>query len=385
MFSLFHRLGWVKNDSVENRTNIVCFRPDYLFKDLVSRFEEAGCVFSDLPMEGYSSYIWMRPQEIWHLEYLSQNKSHEEIPNAYKQEYAKRKISFKELQRIKAVSVAIHHGTCFKPLYQFCYKNLAASLRNVKAVVGVCPFQECYGPSANLASQNNFFFKPIGFDDQLFNERKILDNDGEEFVIGFVGRNYGMLELKSSSSELDQPLGYRKGEDILLNILLRLKSTGVKFRLSLLGCNWTRLVENLEKYGIPYDYHDRNNGVSYEKDYPSLYSHFDCLLIAARCEGGPVTALEALALGVPIVGTNVGILPFLNKLLDHSDFCQLFSFDPKWGTVDYEKAVNIISCLLENKKNRTVADRLLIREKVLPYTTKEWIRLVMKLAKENSF
>ena len=383
MLTLFHRLGLIKNNSVKAQTNIVCFKPDYLFKDLVSRFVEAGCVFSDLPREGYSSYIWMRPQEIWHLEYLSQNKNHDEIPNAYRQEFAKHKISFKELQRIKSVSVAIHHGTCFKPLYQFCYKNLATSLKDVKAVVGVCPFQECYGPSADIASKSNFLFKPIGFDAKLFNESKIINNNAEEFVIGFVGRNYGTPEQRLTPSDLDQPLGYRKGEDILLNILLRLKSVGLKFRLSLLGCNWSRLVNNLEKYHISYDYYDRYNGISYERDYPSLYSQMDCLLIGARCEGGPVTALEALALGIPIVGTNVGILPFLNTLLHDSDYCQLFSFNPKWGTVDYEKAVDIICDLSEEKRNRSISDRLLIRKKVLPYTTQEWIQFILNQTKKE--
>lgn len=383
MLNFIRKLSKNKKNSVIEQTNIVCFNPDYLFRDLVSKFVEAGCVFSDIPKPGFSSYIWMRPQEIWHLEYLTQNKLHEEIPISYRREFQKNKISSEEFRRIKSVSVAIHHGTCFEPLYQFCYKNLAISLRDVKAVVGVCPFHECYGPSADLADPRNFIFKPIGFNAQLFNQDKVIKNSLPELVIGFVGRNYGMPIERLTSSKIDQPLGYRKGEDILLNILLRLKAKGVKFRLSLVGCNWCRLVDNLKKYNISYDYHDRNNGVSYEKDYPTLYSNFDCLLITARCEGGPVTALEALALGIPIVGTNVGILPFLNKLLANSDYCQLFSYNTKWDVVDYENAVNQLSLLSINKGNRPVAERLKIREKVLPFTTESWVQFILKLANRS--
>ncbi len=45
------------------------------------------------------------------------------------------------------------------------------------------------------------------------------------------------------------------------------------------------------------------------EELPSLYASFDALLIASRYEGGPYTMLEAMACGVPVIATPVGLVP----------------------------------------------------------------------------
>jgi glycosyltransferase involved in cell wall biosynthesis len=42
---------------------------------------------------------------------------------------------------------------------------------------------------------------------------------------------------------------------------------------------------------------------------PSLYASFDALLVASRDEGGPLTMLEAMACGTPVIATPVGLVP----------------------------------------------------------------------------
>jgi glycosyltransferase involved in cell wall biosynthesis len=65
----------------------------------------------------------------------------------------------------------------------------------------------------------------------------------------------------------------------------------------------------LEELGIPYHH-------VVEKDYlriPRLYKAADIYLITSREEGGPKGALEALATGVPLVSTEVGLVSDLTE------------------------------------------------------------------------
>jgi hypothetical protein len=50
------------------------------------------------------------------------------------------------------------------------------------------------------------------------------------------------------------------------------------------------------------------------KEMPELYQQARCLIVASRSEGTPRTALEALACGVPVVATRVGMIP---RLIQH--------------------------------------------------------------------
>lgn len=372
----------VQNDN-EKLINIVCFNPTYLFKDLVDRFVRAGCVHSDFPIEGASSYIWMRPQEIWHCEHILQGKDHIEISNTYKNKFLKKAVSKTDFNAIKKKSVAIHHGTCQEPLYQFDYLRLARALGGVKSVVGVCEFEECYGPSHQIANKNNFIFVPIGYDHSLFSEEFFKKGDKTPYSpinIGFVGRAYGTndkgLLLKSKMAE---PKGYRKGGDILLDVLLRLKLLSIDFKIHILGQNWEELTDSLDKYGIDYTYYARDNNISYD-EFPRVYSKMDILLITARGEGGPVSAIEALSLGVHVVGTDVGVIKYLGNLYEGTDACNIFNYDQKWKTPDIHKAVEHIS----NIYTRTVDDeeRSEIRKRVSRFTTDNWVESICSYARE---
>jgi len=358
--------------------NVVCFKPTYLFKDLTVRFEYAGCVISDYPLKNAKSYIWMRPQELFQYINATQNIKDERISTEYRQGVIEEK-TFVDAGTLKNKSIAIHHGTCFEPIYQFDSKQLAINLRSVKKVVGVCEFDECYGPSKIFANKNNFDFVPIGHDDILFNEAFINTNKKMKKVklnIGFVGRAYGSNDKKLlEKSRLSHPKGYRKGGDILLNVALRLLYEKVDFQITILGQNWYELTEAFDKYGIDYIYHTREKNIIYE-DYPSVYNTFDLLFIGARCEGGPVSAIEALSLGIPIVGTDVGVLRYLKE---KSKACYLFEFDRKWHTVDYNEAVKHIKKIYESEV--FYEDRVEISKEVKSYTTSNWVESIISYGK----
>lgn len=365
-----------KNTAPRKKINIVCFKPTYLFADLVKRFENMGCIHSDFPLHEADAYIWMRPQELWHYEYLLKQIPNSEIQQSYAKSFAQltQKCSITELQK---KSVAIHHGTCFDPLYQFCPTRLAQSLYNIHRVVGVCEFDECYGPSASIANKENFVFYPIGYDHTLFTESLIKHThrcQKDAFKIGIVGRSYGTSDPNIlAKSKLAEPYGYRKGGDLILDIALRLKALQLPFELHILGANWEELVAEFSKFSIPFVYYTRDKNITY-KEFPHVYANFDVLFIASRCEGGPVSALEAMSLGIPVVSTDVGICRFLEKKVSVKNAITCFHYDRKWGIFDKKDALNKILKIYE--EDTTLDTKMAIRKSIQEYTTDEWVKYI---------
>lgn len=117
----------------------------------------------------------------------------------------------------------------------------------------------------------------------------IGDND---FVLGFVAN------AKANSSG-------RKGIDVLLTVLETAGQTWDDLFLLLVGPGWEELGIQIEAIGIPV--------IRYEfettEDTASVYPLMDALLCTSREEGGPVTILEAMACGVPVVTSDVGHVP----------------------------------------------------------------------------
>lgn len=364
--------------------NIVCYKPTYLFKDLVDRFTAAGCVHSDFPLKDAKSYIWMRPQELWHYAYLEAGIDNPEISMSYRRGFEALGSNRAHSARIRPRSIAIHHGTCFAPLYQFDSTKLAHALAEVRQVVGVCEYEECYGPAHHIANPDNFVFVPIGYDPAVFSEAHWKRDEkpaGQPLKIGYVGRAYGTNnKIALARSDLAEPKGYRKGGDHLINIGLRLKALSIPFEFHILGANWDELVDDLARFGIPHRYHARDIDLTY-RDYPRVYAEMDILLISARCEGGPVSAIEALSLGVNVVSTNVGVVKYLAKQIEVPGACRTFDYDKKWQIADIDAAVGHILDLYENPVSEST--RAEIRASVATLTTNAWVDTIIAFAHET--
>jgi glycosyltransferase involved in cell wall biosynthesis len=361
--------------------NIVCYKPTYLFADLTKRFEQVGCVHSDLPEPNADGYIWLRPQEFGAFGDLLRKSKPVDVSASYQREFAEQRDRFAsvDFDDMSRRSVAIHHGTCYEPIIQFDAQRLARSLARARIVAGVCELEECYGPSARHANHGNFEFIPIGYDHTLFNEEKIRREPrtpGSTLELGFVGRAYGTNDREQlKKSVYSHPKGYRKGGDHLLNILLRLKALGIPFLTHIVGQNWDELVQQCERYALPVRYYTRDKDVSY-REYPSIYARFDALVISARAEGGPVSAIEAMSMGVPVVGSNVGLIPFLSRLSPH---CHMFEYDTKWHIMDYERATEHLVRIHESGFEHD--SRLALRKTVQAFTTDRWVQRLIELAR----
>lgn len=95
----------------------------------------------------------------------------------------------------------------------------------------------------------------------------------------------------------------RKRLDILLRALKILRHRNLQFKLVVQGPNWDQLETHFVAEGI----NVHNRGFVPTGDIYSGYDELDCYLCSSEVEGGPLTVLEALACGVPVVSTSVGL------------------------------------------------------------------------------
>lgn len=63
-----------------------------------------------------------------------------------------------------------------------------------------------------------------------------------------------------------------------------------------------------EGYPIAFEFADKQEKMILHEEMPNYYAKIDLLLCASKCEGTPNPVLEAMACGVPIITTNVGIV-----------------------------------------------------------------------------
>lgn len=165
---------------------------------------------------------------------------------------------------------------------------------------------------------------PLGFDlsrfqlDKNLKRKKCRDEFGfsdEEIIVTIVGR-----------------LAPIKNHSLFFQAVAAVKNRGYKFRCLVVGDgelygNLTRecfkLGLNLQKPGES-DIGADVIFTSWRKDIDVLYAGSDIVALSSLNEGTPVSLIEALAAGVPVVSTNVGGVPSVvqhnvNGLLAHAD------------------------------------------------------------------
>ena len=118
-------------------------------------------------------------------------------------------------------------------------------------------------------------------------ERKDLGVPEGRFLIGWFGR---MTEIKRV--------------DNLLEAFVRVRQNGIDADLVLAGDGPLRrsLIEQAEQLGIA----DRTHFLGMRENVASLYAACDVVALTSANEGTPVSLIEALAAGTPVVSTDVG-------------------------------------------------------------------------------
>ena len=126
--------------------------------------------------------------------------------------------------------------------------------------------------------------------DGRLESRRYLGIPADRFTIGWIGR---MTSVKRT-------------DDILL-AFKRLRDNGVEATLCLVGDGPDRgdLERRAHDLGVVRD----TLFLGYQEDVAPFYAAFDALVLPSSNEGTPVSAIEALAAGRPVVATRVGGVP----------------------------------------------------------------------------
>lgn len=129
-----------------------------------------------------------------------------------------------------------------------------------------------------------------GAQDGRAETRRYLGIPQDRFAVGWVGR---MTAVKRTDDVLD---GF-----------LQLRERGIDATLCLVGDGPDRphLEQRAHELGIMRD----TLFLGYQEDVGPLYAAFDALVLPSGNEGTPVSVIEALAAGTPVVATRVGGVP----------------------------------------------------------------------------
>jgi len=100
----------------------------------------------------------------------------------------------------------------------------------------------------------------------------------------------------------------QKGFPTLFEACRSLNAAGVEYHLNVVGVSASEVARSIQDIPSSLGIQDRVSFLGTRSDVPSLMRTHDLLVIASDYEAGPVVALEAAALGLPIVSTRVGIM-----------------------------------------------------------------------------
>jgi glycosyltransferase involved in cell wall biosynthesis len=130
----------------------------------------------------------------------------------------------------------------------------------------------------------------VGADGDGVETRRLLGVGPDRFVVGWIGR---MTAVKRT-------------DDVVLAVR-RLRDRGVDAVLCMVGDGPDResVERRAHELGIVRD----SLFLGYQEDVARFYAAFDALILPSANEGTPVSAIEALAGGRPVVATEVGGVP----------------------------------------------------------------------------
>jgi glycosyltransferase involved in cell wall biosynthesis len=188
----------------------------------------------------------------------------------------------------------------FDPLRTLGFRLLERLLARVStALVAVSPQVRDDLVALGVAPRDRFAVVRLGIelvdrvagDDTLRNEtRRVLGIAPERFVVGWIGRMTGV----------------KRTGDVLL-AFRRLRDLGVDACLCMVGDGPDR--EGVERRAHDLGLMRDTLFLGYQEEVARFYAAVDVVILPSINEGTPVTAIEALAAGRPVVATRVGGVP----------------------------------------------------------------------------
>ena len=185
--------------------------------------------------------------------------------------------------------VWIHHVTGWSPWHE------AATKRS--NVVVTCTYEWARVVRERSGGRLPVIVVPHAVDTAFFRRmpaaRGIFGIPPGKFAVGFAA---------SKASDQDNQ---RKGLSTLARVLRLAIQSIPDLHIVFAGIGWEDEVRQFRASGISASY----TGYLKSSTLPQFYSSLDVYLVTSRVEGGPLTVLESMACGTPVVATRVGLVP----------------------------------------------------------------------------
>jgi glycosyltransferase involved in cell wall biosynthesis len=188
----------------------------------------------------------------------------------------------------------------FGPIRSFFFRVLERRLASITtALVAVSPQVRDDLVALRVAPRERFVVIRLGIEleqrvapeqDGRLESRRYLGIPADRFAVGWIGR---MTAVKRT-------------DDVLV-AFKRLRDNGIDACLCMVGDgpDRTQLERRAHELGVVRD----TLFLGYQEDVAPYYAAFDALVLPSGNEGTPVSAIEALAAGRPVVATRVGGVP----------------------------------------------------------------------------
>ncbi|MDI6854151.1 MAG: glycosyltransferase family 4 protein [Deltaproteobacteria bacterium] len=259
--------------------------------------------------------------------------------------------------RLARVPVVCHtfHGHCLNGYFNAAANRVLRVLERCAArltdrLITLSPALKRELVALGVAEPEHVAVIPLGLDLQAFAcqerlrgvFRRELGLKDDARLIGMVGR---LVKIKNVP--------------LLLQAAARLKDRLPNLHVAIIGDGEER--PNLEKQCRQLNLEELVHFTGWRHDLPQIYADLDAALITSDNEGTPVSLIEAMASGCPVVSTRVGGVP---DLLEEGRLGLLVP--PR----DAETLARAILYLLQNKKE-TLARAASARSRVIQKCTTE--------------
>jgi len=162
----------------------------------------------------------------------------------------------------------------------------------------------------NGAPKNKTVLIPLGVDTKIFKPPTLEETVHLKRKLGIPGGRVciGSFQKDGDGWEEGNDPKMIKGPDILCDVLEELNQE-FPIHVLLTGPSRGYVRNRLNRSNIPFTYHYAKN----PQELVEFYKVLDLYIVSSRIEGGPLAVLETMACGIPLVTTNVGLVPDVIK------------------------------------------------------------------------
>jgi glycosyltransferase involved in cell wall biosynthesis len=265
-----------------HEVHVVCLRDFGLMAVPAERFQERGVSLTEFgKTDGFS------PAAIWKLARFLKSRQIE-VMHAHNPLVTHYAAAAGKIARTP-VTVSTIHGTSTLSMARWAERLFAISCAGNDRIVLVCRQVEEVFQQRYPGLRNRTAVIPNGIEvDDLLRVRRCGATG--EFVFGTVGR-----------------LAPVKDQQTLLAAFAEVHKQFPSCRLELLGCG--ELLEDLERLSATLGIESVVKFHGFSRDIAGFLEGLDVFVLSSKSEGLPMTLLEAMAAGLPVVATAVGGIP----------------------------------------------------------------------------